>query len=224
MGMSVAAKRSRRNQAVARNSDRTRGRLLQAAFQEMYRVGFRSADLDVILAKAGVTKGALYYHFADKEALGHAVVDEVMTSGIHRKWVVPLQNAANPLDVLASIFQSESVKKEDVRRGCWLLNLSQEMSGVDEGFRRRTAKLFKNWHDAVAGALREGQKRRLVRNDIDANETATFLIALFEGYVALGKNFQDPGMMKSGQRKVSGHIESLRPATRKRAKKRHFTP
>jgi AcrR family transcriptional regulator len=183
---------------------------LQAAFQEMYRSGYRSADLDAILAAAGVTKGALYYHFDDKEALGYAVLDEVMASDLHKKWVRPLQNAQNPIDALVHIVQSESLKREDVRRGCPLLNLSQEMSGLDEGFRRRTARLFKNWHDAVAGALREGQKRGLVRNDIDANETATFLIATYEGYVVLGKNSQDPRMMQSGQRRVSGHLESLR--------------
>ncbi len=185
---------------------------MQAAFQEMYRSGYRSADLDAILAAAGVTKGALYYHFNDKEALGYAVVDEVMASDLHRKWVQPLQNAKDPIEALVRIVQSESVKREDVRRGCPLLNLSQEMSGLDEGFRRRTAKLFKNWHDAVAEALRDGQKRGIVRNDINANETATFLIATYEGYVVLGKNSQDPRMMQSGQRRVSGQLESLRPA------------
>jgi TetR/AcrR family transcriptional repressor of nem operon len=185
---------------------------LQAAYQEMYRSGYRSADLDAILAAAGVTKGALYHHFENKEALGYAVVDEVITGSVHQKWVQPLRNAKNPIDVLVRIVQSESVKREDVRRGCPLLNLANEMSGIDEGFRRRTAKLFKDWHDAVAGALREGQKRGLVRNDINANETATFLIATYEGYVVLGKNSQDPRMMRSGQRRVTGHIQSLRTA------------
>jgi TetR/AcrR family transcriptional regulator, transcriptional repressor for nem operon len=178
----------------------------------MYRSGFRSADLDAILNAAGVTKGALYYHFDNKEALGHAVVDEVMASDLHQKWVQPLRNAKNPIDVLVRIVQSESLKREDVQRGCPLLNLSQELSGIDEGFRRRTAKLFKDWHDAIAGALREGQKHGVVRNDIDANETATFLIAAYEGYVVLTKNSQDPRTMQSGQKRVSGHIESLRPA------------
>jgi TetR/AcrR family transcriptional repressor of nem operon len=210
--MSAVRKGSRGRRAPARNSERTRGLLLQAAYQEMYRSGYRSADLDAILAAAGVTKGALYHHFDNKEALGYAVVDEVITGSVHQKWVQPLRNAKNPIDVLVRIVQSESVKREDVRRGCPLLNLANEMSGIDEGFRRRTAKLFKDWHDAVAGALREGQKRGLVRNDIDANETATFLIATYEGYVVLGKNSQDPRMMRSGQRRVTGHIQSLRTA------------
>src|SRR5580693_1085815 len=214
--MSAVRKRSRRSQATSRNSERTRGLLLQAAFQEMHRSGFRSADLDAILAKAGVTKGALYYHFDNKEALGYAVVDEVMASDLHQKWVQPLRNAKDPIDALVRIVQSESLKREDVRRSCPLLNLSQEMSGLDEGFRRRTARLFRDWHDAVAGALREGQKRGLVRNDINANETATFLIATYEGYVVLTKNSQDARTMQSGQRRVSGQLESLRPARGRR--------
>jgi AcrR family transcriptional regulator len=183
----------------------------------MHRSGFRNADLDAILARAGVTKGALYYHFDNKEALGYAVVDEVIASNLHQKWVRPLRNAKDPIGVLVRIIQSESLKREDVQRGCPLLNLSQEMSGLDEGFRRRTAKVYKDWHDAMAEALREGQKRRVVRSDINANETATFLIAAWEGYVVLGKNSQDARILQSGQRSVRRHLESLRP-TRGRAR------
>jgi TetR/AcrR family transcriptional regulator, transcriptional repressor for nem operon len=86
---------------------------LQAAFQEMQRSGFRSAELDAILAAAGVTKGALYYYFDNKEALGYAVVDEVIASNLHQKWVQPLRNAKNPIDGLVRIVQSESLKRED---------------------------------------------------------------------------------------------------------------
>jgi TetR/AcrR family transcriptional repressor of nem operon len=212
VGMSPVKPRSSRRTAKTRDPERTRERVLQAAFQEIYHSGYRGADLDAILAAAGVTKGALYYHFDNKEALGYAVVDEVIASQTHQKWVQPLRNGKNPIDDLVRIVQSESLKREDVQRGCPLLNLSQEMSGLDEGFRRRTARIFKDWHDAIAEALREGQKRGVVRSDINANETATFLIAAYEGYVVLTKNSQDARTMKAGQRRVSGHLESLRPA------------
>ncbi len=186
--------------------------MLRAAFEEMQRSGFRSADLDSILARAGVTKGALYYHFDNKEALGYAVVDEVITSMTREKWVRPLQNASNPIDTLLRIIQSTSLKPEDLEHGCPLNNLSQEMSSLDAGFRKRTAKVFRDWHDAIAVALRGGQKRGVVRSDVNANETATFLIAAYEGYISLTKNSQDARMLKSGQRSVSRHLESLRPA------------
>ncbi len=185
---------------------------MKAAFKEMHRSGFRSADLDAILAKAGVTKGALYYHFDDKEALGYAVVDEVITSITREKWVWPLQNAKNPIDTLVSIVQCTSLKPENLQSGCPLNNLSQEMSPLDAGFRKRTARVFKEWHDAIAVALRAGQKRGVVRSDVNANETATFLIAAYEGYISLTKNSQDARMLQSGQRSVIRHLESLRPA------------
>jgi TetR/AcrR family transcriptional repressor of nem operon len=210
--MLAVRKKPRRKVSTPRDPELTRVRLLQAAFQEIHHSGFRSADLDAILAKAGVTKGALYYHFDNKEALGYAVADEIIASRVHQKWVHPLRNAKNPIDVLIRIYKAESLKKEDVQRGCELLNLAQEMSGLDEGFRRRTAGIYKDWHDAMAEALREGQKRRVVRNDINANETARFLIAAWEGYAVLGKNSQDPRIMESGQRSVIRHLESLRPA------------
>ena len=84
------------------------------------------------------------------------------------------------------------------------------MSGLDEGFRKRTARVYKDWHDAMAEALREGQKRRMVRSDINANETATFVLAAWEGYAVLGKNSQDPRVLESGQRSVIRLLESLR--------------
>jgi TetR/AcrR family transcriptional repressor of nem operon len=210
--MVVAKKRPRSGVTTPRNAERTRGRLLQAAFREIHRSGFRNTDLDAILAAAGVTKGALYYHFDSKEALGYAVVDEVIASITREKWLWPLQNATNPIDALVGIIRATSLRLEDLQCGCPLNNLSQEMSPLDEGFRRRTAKVFREWHDAIAAALREGQKRGVVRNDVKPDETATFLIAAYEGYVSLAKNSQDAQMLQSGQRNMIRHLESLRVA------------
>jgi len=189
--------------------------LLQAAFEEVYKSGFQSADLDAVLEKAGVTKGALYYHFENKEALGYAVVEEIITAITREKWLIPLQHADNTIDALAGIVRSTSVKSEHVRGGCPLNNLAQEMSPLDEGFRKRLAKVFSDWLDGVASALRDGQKRGQVRPDIDAHETATFFIAAYEGYISLAKNSQDAQVLRSGQKRLVRYLESLRPLTSK---------
>src|SRR5580698_6815729 len=115
VGMLVRNRLRRSRAAAPRDPERTRGRLLRAASQEIHRSGFRNADLDAILARAGVTKGALYYHFDNKEALGYAVVDEVIAGNLHQKWVQPLRNAKDPIAVLVRIIQSESLKREDVQ-------------------------------------------------------------------------------------------------------------
>jgi AcrR family transcriptional regulator len=66
----------------------------------------------IILDRAGVTKGALYHHFENKDALGYAVVDEVIGDMLYDKWLRPLEHAENPIDALARIVQSISTKPD----------------------------------------------------------------------------------------------------------------
>ncbi|HMJ21718.1 MAG TPA: TetR/AcrR family transcriptional regulator, partial [Terriglobales bacterium] len=110
---------------LLRDSERTRERLLQAASREIYMSGFQSASLDTILAIAGVTKGALYYHFKSKEELGYTVVEEVIAPNVRGKWVRPLQSGKDPIDALIGAVQRIPVRPVDVRGGCQLNNLAQ---------------------------------------------------------------------------------------------------
>jgi len=200
-----------------RNSERTRERLLQAASREIYRSGFQSASLDTILAVAGVTKGALYYHFDSKEALGHAVVEEVIAPDVRGKWVRPLQGVKDPIDALIGAVQRIPVRPADVRGGCQLNNLAQEMSPLDAGFRKRLEIIFHAWREAVASVLREGQTHGSVRRDVEPTDAAGLLIAMVEGYASMAKNAQDPKVIKAGIRNIVGWLRSLRaPGNRKR--------
>jgi AcrR family transcriptional regulator len=54
----------------------TRSRVLLAAAEVFARTGFLSASMNDIVEAAGVTKGAVYFHFASKEALAVAIVEE----------------------------------------------------------------------------------------------------------------------------------------------------
>jgi TetR/AcrR family transcriptional regulator, transcriptional repressor for nem operon len=208
--MSTAGKNLTRGATRLRNPERTRERLLQAAFREIYRSGFQSASLDTILAGAGVTKGALYYHFDSKEALGYAVVEEVIAPDNRVQWLRPLQMGKDPIDALIGAVQAISVRPEKVRGGCQLNNLAQEMSPLHAGFRKRLATVFHAWREGVADALREGQTHGRVRRDVEPDDAAGLLIAMVEGYGSLAKNAQDPKVMKAGIRNIVTWLRSLR--------------
>jgi TetR/AcrR family transcriptional regulator, transcriptional repressor for nem operon len=215
--MLAARKNSKRRATRLRDGERTRERLLQAAFREIYRSGFQSASLDAILASAGVTKGALYHHFENKEALGYAVIEEIIAPDVFSTWVRPLQRGREPIDALIGIVRGISVRPESVRGGCQLNNLAQEMSPLHAGFRKHLEAVFRTWKQGVAFVLREGQVDGTVRRDLEPAETASCLIAMVEGYGSLAKNAQDPKVMKAGIRNIVGWLESLRaPGNRRR--------
>jgi TetR/AcrR family transcriptional regulator, transcriptional repressor for nem operon len=197
-----------------RDPQRTRGRLLEAAFKEVYRHGFQGADIDAVVERAQVTKGALYHHFDGKEALGYAVVDEFIMQITRDKWLLPLQSGLNPIDTLIEIVQDTSLAPPQVGGGCPLNNLAQEMSPLDEGFRQRLAFVFNAWQGAIAMALQEGQERGLVRRDVNPSETSTYIVAVYEGYISLAKNAQDDKLLNSGMQRITRYLESLRPAGR----------
>src|ERR1700680_1394545 len=179
-GMLAARKSPKRRATRLRDSERTRERLLQAASREIYRSGFQSASLDAILASARVTKGALYHHFKNKEALGYAVVEEVISPDVRGTWVRSLQSVKDPIEALIGIVQRIPVRPEDVCGGCQLNNLAQEMSPLDAGFRKRLAIIFDDWRGAVASVLREGQTHGSVRRNVEPADAPGLLIALVE--------------------------------------------
>ena len=214
--MLAARKSPKRRATRLRDSERTRERLLRAASREIYRSGFQSASLDAILASTGVTKGALYYHFKSKEGLGYAVVEEIIASDVRDQWVRPLQSVKDPIGALIGAVQRIPVRPEDVRGGCQLNNLAQEMSPLDAGFRKRLAMIFDAWRRAVATVLREGQTRGSVRRDVQPTDAAGLLIAMVEGYGSLAKNAQDPKVMKAGIRNIVDWLKSLRASGNRR--------
>src|ERR1700678_374002 len=178
----IGGNRPRHSRPAPRDPERTRERLLQAAFREVYRSGFQSAGLSAILTAAGVTKGALYHHFGSKEALGYAIVEEIIAPDNRGQWLRPLENCEDPIDALIGAVQELSVQPEVVRGGCPLINLAQEMSPLDAGFRQRLATIFRNWQDGVAAALQDGQNQGKVRRDLEPAQAAGLLIGMVEGY------------------------------------------
>jgi len=210
-----------------RDPERTRERLLKAGFQEVYRSGFQSARIDTILAAANVTKGALYHHFESKEALGHAIIDEVVATFLDNRWLLPLQQNEDEdsIDVLIEIVQSIPASPRDLKGGCPLVNLAQEMSRLDELFRRRLEAMFRAWREAVAMALRRGQSQGTVRRDLVPEEAASFLIAMVEGYEVLAKNAQDVKLWNEGITNIVGWLQSLRaPRQPERGRRRMSKP
>jgi AcrR family transcriptional regulator len=59
----------------AEQSEVTRGALLAVACELFAEVGFARANTEEVVRRAGVTRGALYHHFRDKEDLFAAVFD-----------------------------------------------------------------------------------------------------------------------------------------------------
>ena len=198
---------------VTKNPDLTRAKLLEAGFEEVYEHGFRSASIESILAKAGVTKGALYHHFPNKQALGYALVEEVIGEFMVQRLLTPLESTDDPITALQQhgLGVLEDHCDDACTRGCPLNNLAQELSNEDEGFRMRVEGVYNRLQDGVARALRRGQEVGTVRSDLDPVRIARFYLAATSGIMGAAKNSQDPEIMRSLLITANDYLDSLRP-------------
>jgi AcrR family transcriptional regulator len=183
---------------TTKNPDLTRSRLLEAGFEEVYEHGFRSASIDAILARAGVTKGALYHHFPNKKALGYALIDEIIGNFMAERLLTPLQDTDDPITALQRHGLEMVARHGDqaCALGCPLNNLAQEMSAEDEGFRRRIEAIYQRLQDGVAAALRRGQEAGTVREDVDPDRIAAYYLATSSGIMGAAKNTRDADVMR----------------------------
>ena len=132
-----------------------------------------------------------------------------------------MQSEGDAIDILIGVVRHIPDRPQDVRSGCPLLLLSQEMSPLDEQFRKRLERIFLDWQEGVATLLRKGKSQGTVRRDLNPDEAANFLIATVEGYATLAKNAQDPKVWKAGIRNIVGWLKSLRsPRESRRGRQR----
>jgi TetR/AcrR family transcriptional repressor of nem operon len=202
------------NATRIKSPEDTRGRILKAAYEHFYRNGFQAGSLNQIVEEAGTTKGALFHHFGCKNHLGYAVVEEVIAPSMKERWFDPLAESIDPIsDLKHALKQSMKEEVECGRfvQGCPLNNLAQEMSPLDEGFRKRIDEVYARWRECLAAALTRGIKTGKVRNDISPNNVAAFLVAAQAGIIGIAKNAQSEDLMKQAGEALFGYLDSLKP-------------
>jgi AcrR family transcriptional regulator len=193
----------------------TRHRILRAAFHEFYRYGFQAGSLNHIVEETGLTKGALFHHFASKQQLGHAVVDEVIWPRFKAVWVDPLEQSEDPIQdtkrLLRHLMDKGPAAGVNLTQGCPVNNLAQEMSPLDEEFRQRLEKIYAAWRLAFKTALIRGIKAGTVRKGTSPTKVAAFLVAAVTGTMGTVKNAQDQQLLRDAGDALLDYLDSLRP-------------
>nr|WSW49533.1 TetR/AcrR family transcriptional regulator [Streptomyces sp. NBC_01001] len=133
-------------------SERTRRKLVHAGAEMFHRNGYANATLGEIAAFAGVTKGALYFHFASKDELAEAVqlrgcellhesVRELRASGLS-----PLQTLINTTHWLALNLREEPAIPASFR-------ITKECAGLSA----LATDFHRIWLAEVCGLLRQAR-------------------------------------------------------------------
>ena len=178
------SKQKRRRQPLV-----TRQSLLDAALGRFQERGFQGTGLSELLRDTGLTKGAFYFHFPSKLALGYSLIEQERERFVDGWLAGFFADDAHPVDQVCAMLDALAERANDRsgRIGDFFGMLAYETSDWDEGFRERIEQVFTGWAGLIQGALEQGIEDELVHPDLDPGSFALQLLAAVQGAVLLGK-------------------------------------
>lgn len=152
-------------------AERTRSNILDAAAAVFDERGFSGASLSDILARADVTKGALYFHFSSKEELARALIDAQFSveEPFDQDETIGLQSAIDLCHEMAHNMRT-NVR---VRAGMRLV--------VEANFSSPTPDTYRRWIDVIGSWMVAAHARGDLRKDLDPVDVANWVSASFLG-------------------------------------------
>jgi AcrR family transcriptional regulator len=101
-----------------------RRKILDAALQLMHDKGYERMTIDDVLAKTGMSKGALYHYFRSKRALLEGIVEAIGEDGVRQLQAVVDDPNLGAIEKLHAYFRTEgALKTENVTAVSTLMQL-----------------------------------------------------------------------------------------------------
>lgn len=148
-------------------AEATRRRIIDSAVDLFDDLGYGETGLADVLQRAGVSKGAFYYHFDSKEAVASAIIDECRNR--IRAAVLERTDPSAPAlqNVITATFTSAAALETDktVRIGNQLLQALGQVSSI-------AARVYQEWTEDFIGLLATAIEAAGLRDGVDARDAA----------------------------------------------------
>lgn len=186
----------------------TRQAILAAAGLEFSRHGYAGTGLGVIVSNAGLTKGALFHHYPDKQTLAAAWVAESLAPAISDRWMQPLESVVS-IDGLRAFCRSRCLEFQSGDAVSALVLLAAECDpasvvGV------ALEEVFRSWRDAMAALIERGKVEGWIHRSIQPEVEAAFLVSAFSGFAVTTRSASGEGSRRVCATAVEGYLETLR--------------
>jgi AcrR family transcriptional regulator len=189
-----------------RDPELTREKILQKAGILFNTQGYKATSISNITDLTGLTKGAIYQHFRDKDDLERESLTHLSSQMFDklREVVRKETTAGSKLRALFRFFESY-ITNPPLKGGCPLLNAAIEADDTNPVLRREAQKTLTVLRQSLITILENGIERKQLKNTVDKEFIATLVIASLEGAIMMGKLQGNDHDIK----RVIRHLEKL---------------
>lgn len=199
---------------MPKDGTQTRERILDAALTLSLDRGMAAASLDNVIEKAGITKGAFFYHFKSKEALTnelmrrfvieyHAMFDD-LTSRAEALSRDPVQQVL----VLCGL-AAEMYRDPPENPGCLVASYCYQGDLWTDEAREVFEAEFLRWSDWILRKLKQGAKTSPPVVKADLRQVAHMFNGVFEGAYILARTHNSRGLVAKQLLTYRDMVEAL---------------
>ncbi len=172
--------------------EKTRARVIREARELIIAQGFKNTTINEIIAATGVKKGALYFHFANKDELGFSILEDAKEEFI--RFLRDSLQGDTPLDRIDNSFKAILAQQKNANfvGGCLFGNTALEMSDSDTRFAGLIRSVFQEWIDMISELLQEAADDGQIGENVDPELFAKTSVACVEGGIMLARLNKNP--------------------------------
>ncbi|MES2702108.1 MAG: TetR/AcrR family transcriptional regulator [Bacteroidota bacterium] len=180
-------------------SERTKEFIVEKAAPIFNTKGYAGTSLADLITATGLTKGALYGNFENKDAIAIAVYEHNIKMARQRlDEYVNAQTTPTAKLLAITEYYRNNWKKIQERGGCPYLNASVEADDNVPFLKSHVRASIVGWAARIAAIIDDGKKSGEFNLDISSDQYAYTIITLIEGSIMLFKIASDPGHLYAG--------------------------
>jgi AcrR family transcriptional regulator len=160
----------------------TANRILIQAMRIFLEKGYHGTSIDDITQAAGLTKGALYWHFHSKEDLLKRIVEE-----FEKRFLDGLIRAVKDVrgdihDKFEKFFRYNAAFSYYNRELCVsFTTLAAELVGAHHGTEPEFRRIYKKYQKFLSSLIIQGKKEKVFKKEVDTDLAALIIIAFHDG-------------------------------------------
>ena len=200
---------------MPRSGEKTKTRILDAAYTLVMGHGLAVTSIDMVLAKAAVTKGAFFYHFKSKADLARALVERFAAqdaahlaeqlSRAEKLSRDPLQQVL----ILVGLLQESVEQLAEPGGGCLIASYTYQFEELDADIRHISAQSFLHWRQRLGAKFATVIDKYPPRLPVKASELADGIVSAFEGAFIMMRVLQEPTQLSQQLTHYRNYIELL---------------
>ncbi|WP_029685427.1 TetR/AcrR family transcriptional regulator [Tatumella saanichensis] len=184
-------------------------KVLDAAIQQFTLQGYHGSSISSLSQATSLTAGSLYKAYTDKRGLFNAALQRYVSVNNQRleQQLASVDSGLAGIRLLLNHYLNRS-SGESGRIGCLVVSTANELAATDPQIATVVAELMERYRQRFLRCLQQGIRDGSINASLDAERSASLLLAMTQGIRVLGKSGLSPQVAAQIEQSA---IELLKP-------------